>query len=280
MWPWQQKKSAKTEQQLFWNVLKFSALGHLVVIIIFLLSGRSSLVHVSMRSFPTNARIVCVPSFMLPSCKNRYAGPKRGARASVIKRPAPGAEPEIVPEKRTTTVEQGRKRSRRELRQERIRARKLEREKKLLEAQEAQQKRAAQQRAVKDREKLEREQRENEEKRIEHTQQEAPTQEASENGDGGDETVIYVDSATYQMTEVVKELQEALQQVWEAPAGFAIGYSCEVTVTISGTGIATAAAITKKSGSAIYDTAARRASTAALYPKVVYNRTIVIHFGE
>jgi hypothetical protein len=82
------------------------------------------------------------------------------------------------------------------------------------------------------------------------------------------------------MTEMMKELQQALQQVWEQPAGCAVGYACEVSVTVSDEGKATAVAIRNKSGAAVYDMAARRAAQAALYPKLVYNRTIIIHFGE
>lgn len=294
MWPWQQKKSEKTDQQLLWRVLQISFLGHLIVLICFLLSGHSSVLHVSMRSFPANAKIVCVPSFMLPSCKNRYAG-KRGASTggshnAVAQSSASGGHQS----EKLTTVQTGpRKLSKRELRRERARLRKLEREKKFLDAKQAKQKLAAQQRVAQEKleqEKLERDKRESEKKRAAHepaqetaeqkSSQEVVAEETNELGDGGDETVIFVDSATYQMTEVMKELQEALQEVWEAPAGCAVGYSCEVMVTVSGSGTATAVTISKKSGAAIYDTAARAAASAAIYPKLVYNRTIVIHFGE
>lgn len=299
MWPWQRKKSGKYNHRLLWRVFQISVIGHLVVLLLFLVGSRESALHVSMRVFPAQARIVCVPSFMLPSCKNRYAG-RKGRTTTSASHEAARAEPlptvAAKQQKKITSVQSVHKHlSKRELRRERALARKQEREKKQ-EAREAQlaAKLTAQQRKAKlaaqrvaDEQKQALEQEKQEAKRSqEHTHEAAESSSSQKTegevgeGDGSDETVIYVDSATFQMTELVKELQEALQEVWQPPAGFAVGYSCEVKVTVSGSGMATAVNVYKKSGAAIYDMAARHAASAAVYPKLVYNRTLVIHFGE
>lgn len=305
MWPWQQKKLGKhsqTPEQLLWRVLQISVIGHLLVLLLFLFGGRSSVLHISMRAFPNNARIVCVPSFMLPSCKNKYAGRRGSASALRASDKVRSAVAQKTVEKTSlATVEQSRtavqkKLSPRELRRERLRAHKLERENKRKQAREEAARKRIEEREAKQRvaEQREADLKRAAEQRVAQAKDtvSAPESTASVDtpeaevvqagvGEGdSDETVIYVDSATYQMTEMMKELQQALQQVWEQPAGCAVGYACEVSVTVSGDGKASAVAVRKKSGAAVYDMAARRAANAAVYPKLVYNRTIVIHFGE
>lgn len=300
MWPWQRKKSDKNNHKLLWRVFQISVIGHLIVLLFFLVGSRESALHVSMRVFPAQARIVCVPSFMLPSCKNRYAG-RKGRTTTSASHEAVRAEPlqatAAKQQEKVTSVQAVHKHlSKRELRRERALARKQEREKKQQEAREAQlaAKLTAQQRKAKlaaqrvaDEQKQALEQEQQEAKRSQEHSRETAESSSSQKadgevgeGDGSDETVIYVDSATFQMTELVKELQQALQEVWQPPAGFAVGYACEVKVTVSGSGMATAVNVYKKSGAAIYDMAARHAASAAVYPKLVYNRTLVIHFGE
>lgn len=95
-----------------------------------------------------------------------------------------------------------------------------------------------------------------------------------------DSDVIYVNSDTYQMLEVAKALQEAIGHHWAPPVGMPAQTRCQVRVTLSSDGKASDLELVEKSGIAVFDMAARTALLAADYPKSVWGKTMVVHFNE
>lgn len=96
----------------------------------------------------------------------------------------------------------------------------------------------------------------------------------------GRENIIYVDKETYAVLQIAQELQHAIAQCWAPPAGIASDTNCDIQVVVNAQGKVKEIVMVKKSGVAVYDMAARTALQQAVYPKLVWGRTIVVHFDE
>ncbi len=92
--------------------------------------------------------------------------------------------------------------------------------------------------------------------------------------------IIYVNRETYEMLEVGKALQEAIGLHWAPPAGMPAQTKCLIRVTLDRQGKPTAIDVVEKSGVAVFDMAARSAVRAAEYPQSVWGKTMVVHFNE
>jgi hypothetical protein len=107
----------------------------------------------------------------------------------------------------------------------------------------------------------------------------APAHEAPQEIAHQDDT-IYVNRETYQMLETAQALQAAVSLHWAPPAGMPTQTSCLIRVALDAQGRPITIDVVEKSGIAVFDMAARSALRATEYPPSVWGKTMVIHFNE
>jgi len=95
-----------------------------------------------------------------------------------------------------------------------------------------------------------------------------------------EQEVLYVNKETYASLQLAHDLQQAVAEHWLPPAGAHAQAACEVKVVLSATGSVKEVQVIKKSGIPVYDMAARQALMQTEYPRAVWNRIIIVHFNE
>lgn len=271
MWPWQHKNRVWDEQLLWRRVLQISVISHIIFIFSLFFVTRDEIMRVSVLQIPTNARIVCLPSFALPQQRIVWAG--SGTKGNGTRRATGISRGKSVPLHKTAFISSAKQAALRKKKNKLSAAaqKKLDKQKKVL----AQ--RAAKEHNVKKRDiapvappqSL----------AAQQVHENTASQESVTEGSGSDETIVYVDQTTFQASVVAQELQTAIAQWWAPPAGMSDAISCDIKVVVTKTGIAGQATVVQKSGVAVYDMAARSALLQTQYPKTVWNRTIIVHFG-
>lgn len=92
--------------------------------------------------------------------------------------------------------------------------------------------------------------------------------------------ILYVNQDTYQQMEIARAVQNSIIEHWVPPLGMPNNIACQVQIIVNGQGKAADVKVLKKSGVAVFDMAARRALLQVDYPKLVWNKTIIVSFNE
>jgi len=267
---WQHKNREQNSKRLQ-KIIKFSVGIHLILFFCTFFVVTDDVMHVAM-NIPAHARIVCLPSFMLPQQPN--------SRLKIMGALHKGSKYSSTIPQKTLAVKKIAKKPITKITQ----ATKTIERKKLVQLKKLVQKKLSPAflKKMTDREVIVPKQPEP----IEQPTIETPSvvqkpeeQMAIAEQNSAEELVVYIDKNMQQSLAVGQELREAIAQEWAPPLGIADDTSCDVQVTVDAQGKAELLTVVKKSGIAVFDMAARTAVSRAKYPKSVWGKTIVIHFG-
>jgi hypothetical protein len=258
MWHLQPKNHVLAHKSRFKKIFSYSLLGHLCLLFCLLFVLAEGPVQISVNN-TKGARIVCVPAFMLPALQQKQVQIKQAqGRAHKTEKvdkklsTKKEIEPKFAPQKHKSRLTG--------LFQHTAKKRQFST------------KDMAPQPVVEEQVEIKQEI-----VKQEHKQEEKPA-EVSQSEELSD--VIYVDKETYASLQIAQELQQAIAEQWAPPAGVPSHISCDIKVELNAQGKAQQVVMIKKSGLAAYDMAARTALLKAVYPKLVWGRTVVVHFDE
>jgi hypothetical protein len=94
------------------------------------------------------------------------------------------------------------------------------------------------------------------------------------------ENVVFVGYEQLDNTIVGSKIQQEILQHWNPPIGIPPGVSCELCVHVDANGKADSIKITKSSGRLVYDITARKALSACVFPKEIWNKNNTITLGS
>ncbi len=309
MWHWLRKNLGKKANISFAEALLFAIGLHLIILLFLLISMQGdSTLHLDLR-IPPGATVVCVPSFMVPAQQNyRVGSGRRGARrgtgsvksnskevaqkkTSVAHAPAASSaavsaksSAQNVPKNSSGTSSKSLSSGTSFISDVSAKEGKKQKGKKRSKLSEKAQ--------VKSQEPLVSESAVVQDASMNVTAvSEAPqagvpaadgTVEQGSPDDGMEEGdgIIYVDQETYRSHEIAQQVRKVISEAWSPPPGMRSDLHCSVKIVVGDKGQVVQAEILAKSGVAVFDMAARLALQKNIYPKSVWNKTIVVHFNK
>lgn len=237
---WQPKSNARAK---IIPVLQYVVGVHLVVLFVLFCSISQTPLHIG-AALPRDARVICLPSYMVPNKQRAEALKKADKKQHKPVKKSEKKKPIDAKKSIKKSIDTG----------------------KIL----------PHDRGFSPRKKIEKPAAEREEPAQEPEKKELAAAESVEQSD----EVIVVNKETYAALQIASDLQQAVLEHWRPPAGLYTRAACEVKVVVDGAGHAHDVTVIKKSGVPVYDMAARQALRATTYPRAVWKRTLIVHFNE